>query len=68
MKRSKLIRNIYFEVEDVTRQQIDDILEVAEEFGMLPPDSLPSAISLSEYATEFAVRCKKRYKWEEECS
>jgi len=71
MKRSDAIRklqctlwgkNIPLEVTELAEL----VLNLAEEVGMLPPDSLPNFLSLGEQATIQAVRTKKRYKWEEE--
>ena len=42
------------------------ILDKVEEAGMLPPDAMPTALSLSERATADAVWVDTRWKWEDE--
>lgn len=76
MKRSELRKKIARYILDEINQEYmvegnedvisSEILELIEEAGMLPPDSLHPAVSISEYNVKEEINVKNRWKWEKE--
>jgi len=71
MERNEMVDHMINMIESTPEEasmyhRMDMLLGRMERLGMLPPDAMPPALSLTKRATEDAVWVNTRFRWEPE--
>ena len=51
--------------EELADRYASNVLELIEKAGMLPPNTMPDSLQLTERNTEFLAKVNRHFKWED---